>query len=112
MHEFGMIEQLVHQVAGVCAKRGIRQARVLKVRHGPGLVEEALRQAFKVQCAGTALEGARLALEEKSVVIVCDCGTKVAIDTADHHIPYVMCQSCQKVHPVSGLDLLEVVDVG
>jgi Zn finger protein HypA/HybF involved in hydrogenase expression len=112
MHEFGMIEQLVHQVAGVCAERHIGQAHVLKVRRGPGLVEEALRQAFKVQCAGTVLERARLELEEKPVVIHCECGVQVAIDTTDHHVPYVMCQNCQKVHPVSGLDLLEVIDVG
>lgn len=122
MHEFGLVDQLIAAFLAKARAAFPSGVRRLRVRYGPGLDEESVRQAFRAESAGTPLAGAELALEAIPAEVVCSCGTRVTPfprehshadgETHDHGLPYMDCGRCGTVHAIPSFDVLEIVDAG
>jgi hydrogenase nickel incorporation protein HypA/HybF len=106
MHEFSVARSLISVVLRELERlhaRG-RVARVfVTVGELSGVVPEALRLAFDLAAAGSALEGAELCVEEVPLVLHCD-----ACDRQWHATePFLACEECggMRVTVVSGREL-------
>jgi hydrogenase nickel incorporation protein HypA/HybF len=66
MHELSIATALVEVACEEAEHRGLARVEALHVRIGPlaGIVKEALLFSFDLAAAGTAIEGARLEVEE------------------------------------------------
>ena len=111
MHEFGMVDEFIHQLVATWKDKPGGRAPVIRILYGPGLVEDSLRQAFEVHTLGTPLEKARFEFHKKVVSVPCACGTLVreGVEAAD--VPYAICPDCQHVIAIPGFNVLELVDV-
>ena len=118
MHELSIAVSLVEIACAQLPRLG-DGARIaaLHVRIGPlaGVVAEALRFSFDVAAAGTAVEGARLDIEEVALTAWCDrCGGGRRIDS----MQLLQCPDCGASTPriLTGreleLEALEVFDDG
>jgi hydrogenase nickel incorporation protein HypA/HybF len=77
MHELSIAVSLIEVASEEAARLGAARVHALHLRLGPlsGVVKEALAFSFDVASAGTALEGARLQIEEAPVRVFCArCG--------------------------------------
>lgn len=77
MHELAVCQALVQQLEEVSTANGGGRVELVRLRIGPlsGVEAELLRHAFPVASAGTAAEGAELAIEAAPVRVQCkDCG--------------------------------------
>ena len=110
MHEFGMVDE---SIAGLVARwnslRG-RPEQAIRVRYGPGLNEDSLRQAFQVHTAGTCLEGAQFVFIKKAIPLTCVCGTHLEVGEGTPDSPYAICPECLSVRTIPGFNLLEILD--
>jgi len=72
MHELSIAISLIEMASEEAERLGVRVA-ALNVRLGPlsGVVREALLFSFDLAAEGTAVEGARLEIEEVPVVVFC-----------------------------------------
>jgi hydrogenase nickel incorporation protein HypA/HybF len=76
MHEMSIAIGLVEAVEEKAAELGAR-VEAVHVRLGPlsGVVREALEFCFEAAANGTSIEGARLAIEETPLLVICAvCG--------------------------------------
>jgi len=110
MHEFGMVDEFIHQLVSRWTSGKEKPAKVMRVLYGPGLAEESLRQAFEVHTVGTPLEKTSFEFRKKSVSVPCQCGTLVREGTEEADFPYVICPDCQHVIPIPGFNVLELMD--
>jgi Zn finger protein HypA/HybF involved in hydrogenase expression len=111
MHEFGMVDDFIHQLVATWKNRTSDRAPVIRILYGPGLMEDSLRQAFEVHTLGTPLEKARFEFRKKVISVPCECGALVreGAETAD--VPYAICPECQHVIVIPGFNVLELLDV-
>lgn len=72
MHELSIAISLIEMASEEAERLGVR-VEALNLRLGPlsGVVREALLFSFDLAAEGTALEGARLEIEEVPVVVFC-----------------------------------------
>lgn len=75
MHELSIAIGLVQLACEEASRQGDVRVDALHLRLGPlaGVVREALLFSFDVAAAGTAIEGATLAIEEVPLVVRCPC---------------------------------------
>jgi hydrogenase nickel incorporation protein HypA/HybF len=75
MHELSIALSLVEMAAEEAERLGGVRVEVLHLRLGPlsGVVREALLFSFDLAAEGTAIEGARLEIEDVPVVVFCPC---------------------------------------
>jgi hydrogenase nickel incorporation protein HypA/HybF len=68
MHELSIANALVELACEEAEHRGLHRVQALHIRIGPlaGIVKEALLFSFDLAAAGTAIEGARLEVQESS----------------------------------------------
>jgi Zn finger protein HypA/HybF involved in hydrogenase expression len=111
MHEFGMVDDFIHQLVESHGHGSKKPCQVIRVGYGPGLKEEYLRQAFQVHAMGTRLEKVRFEFIKNTVQIPCECGAILKEDEEPAGVPYVVCSKCQSVRPIPGFDVLELIDV-
>jgi hydrogenase nickel incorporation protein HypA/HybF len=73
MHELSIALSLIEVASEQIARRNLAQVEVVHLRLGElsGVVADALVFSFDVAAAGTALEGARLAIERVPVTVHC-----------------------------------------
>ena len=72
MHELSVALSLIEAVEEEAERHAGRvQAVHLKLGRLSGVAGEALVSAFEMACEGTAIEGARLVIEEVPIVIYC-----------------------------------------
>lgn len=73
MHELSIAHQLVEMAAEAAREAGMGKVHAVHVRLGvlSGVVKEALLFAFDVAAQGTAVEGARLVVEDVPVKVFC-----------------------------------------
>lgn len=109
MHELSIAHAVVSTVTAALPEPGVRVTEVrLRIGKLAGVVPQALHFAFDVACAGTALEGARLTIEDVPVTINCPtCGEHELDGIRDFTCP-VCGQPCGDV--VAGKEL-EVASV-
>jgi Zn finger protein HypA/HybF involved in hydrogenase expression len=110
MHEFGMVDEFIHQLVARWMNTKKKPRKVIRVLYGPGLAEESLRQAFEVHTVGTPLEKTVFEFHKKPVSVPCQCGALVREGTEEADIPYAICQDCQHVIPIPGFNVLELID--
>lgn len=112
MHEFGVAEELVREIARRAERDGVRHVREVRVRRSSVFAEGPLRQAFEILTLGTPLEGAALAVEEVSVEHVCEgCGRARRL-TCDDLIGHVfICPDCGTAREIDEAHGLEVLGV-
>jgi Zn finger protein HypA/HybF involved in hydrogenase expression len=110
MHEFGMVDEFIHQLVSRWTKGKEKPAKVIRVHYGPGLVEASLKQAFEVHTVGTPLEKTSFEFHKKPNSIACQCGALVQEDEEAADVPYAVCQDCQHVMPIPGFNVLELID--
>jgi len=131
MHEFGIVDQMIQELAAQWEGRRPPALESILLRYGPGLSEESLRQALQVHAGGTVLEGVRLQFEKKLVQFSCLCGAVMKPDHVpngnghsqddhdnhhpahedgdhDHGMPYCVCAECGRVCPIPGFNALEI----
>jgi hydrogenase nickel incorporation protein HypA/HybF len=97
MHELSIAMSIVEMAEEEAAKRGVQVAAVhLKLGTLSGVVKESLLFSFEIACQGTALEGARLEIEDVPVTGYCPrCRTPVRVES----IQWFVCAECRA--PVS-----------
>jgi len=113
MHEMGIVLQIV-EIANASLPADLGDARVaainLKIGKLAAVVPESLRFCFNVAIKDTALEGAKLAIEEIPVVAKCnDCDAQWTIVE-----PVFICKTCQSgsLEILSGRELdIESIEV-
>ncbi|MGI8608828.1 MAG: hydrogenase maturation nickel metallochaperone HypA [Candidatus Dormibacteria bacterium] len=73
MHELSIAQSIVEMVDEVAHREGAARVATINLRLGAlsSVVEEALQFSFELVAAGTAAEGARLAVEKVALVIFC-----------------------------------------
>ena len=113
MHEMGIALQIVEiATASIPADSGdVRVEKVhLKIGKLAAVVPESLRFCFDVAVKDTALDGARLVIEELPVVARCkDCGHRWTIDA-----PVFKCENCDggSLEILSGRELdIESIEI-
>lgn len=115
MHEMGIAQQLIN-IAMTSLPADLAGVKVevlnLKVGKLTAVVPESLRFCFDIASQDTPLAGAKLAIEEVPIEVVCqDCGAQTLIETA-----HFVCGQCQggQLEIVAGRELivssLEVAD--
>ncbi len=86
MHEMGIAQQVIHiALAALPPECAGAKVEVLNLRIGrlTAVVPESLRFCFDIASQGTPLAGARLAIEEVPIEVLCkECRVKSRIDTA------------------------------
>jgi hydrogenase nickel incorporation protein HypA/HybF len=106
MHELSVCQALLDQVEGIAHDRNACEVTEINVRVGPlsGVEPELLQQAFRIACAGTLAEGARLNLSSMPIRVHCrTCGAETEAVPAR-----LVCGECGdwRTRLVSGDDLL------
>ncbi len=115
MHELSIAISLIEMAAEKAEQMGGVRVEALHLRLGPlsGVVKEALLFSFDLAAEGTAIEGARLEIEDVPVVVLCPCCD------AERRLPSIQhfhCPVCNTPTPdvVRGRELeltaLEVTD--
>ncbi len=87
MHELSIAMSLVDAACEKAAELGGVRVEILNVRLGAlsGVVREALEFSFELATQGTAIEGARLAIEEVPVTVHCPrCDRDLALPSIQH----------------------------
>lgn len=77
MHELSIAESLIKIIREEMAKHGLTKLLNVKIVYGQisAIVPEALETAFEVLTSGTPLQGARMEVEVKPMVVRCrQCG--------------------------------------
>jgi hydrogenase nickel incorporation protein HypA/HybF len=101
MHELSIAVSLIEMAAEEAEKLGGVRVESLRLKLGPlsGVVREALLFSFDLAAAGTAIEGARLEIEDVPVVVFCqNC-------KAERPLPSIQCFQC----PACGTPTPDVV---
>ena len=115
MHELSIALSLVDLACEEMTRLGASRVETLHLRLGAlsGVVKDALLFSFEAASEGTALQGARLEIEDVPVAIWCQaCAAERALTS----VAYRRCPVCDRVAPdiVRGEELelfaLEVVD--
>ena len=113
MHEMGIALQII-EIATASIPPNLAKVRIEKVNLKIGklaaVVPESLRFCFDVAVKETPLEGAKLAIEEVSVVAICkDCDTQWTITG-----PAFNCANCDSgsIEIISGRELdIESIEI-
>ena len=73
MHELSIAESLIKIIGEEMAKHGLTKLLAVKIVYGQisAIVPEALETAFEVLTSGTPLQGARMEVEVKPMVVRC-----------------------------------------
>lgn len=105
MHELSIATGIVEAVLAEAEARGLGNVTSVYVRVGAlsGIDREALLFSFRIACEDTALSGARLEIEDVSVIIACDsCGAESMTAPAQ-----LQCRHCRSssVRVVQGREL-------
>jgi len=116
MHELSIAMGLVEAACEKVAELGPVRVEALHLRLGAlsGVVRQALEFSFELAAAGTAIEGARLEIEEVAVTVLCPrCEGERTLESLQHF----RCPDCGTPTPtvVRGRELeltaLEVTDL-
>jgi hydrogenase nickel incorporation protein HypA/HybF len=95
MHESSVTKQIVHTVLQEAEKQGAK--RVLEVNLVIGKLSllgiEQVRFVYEILVKGTIMEGSKLLIEERDVLVKCaDCGYERRFsygDASGYHVPNV-----------------------
>ena len=92
MHELSIAASVVDLACEEAEKRGVRVLAVhLKLGPLSGVVKHALLGSYEIVCAGTALEGSRLEIEDVPIVAYCPtCGQRRTIPS----MQLMQCPEC------------------
>jgi hydrogenase nickel incorporation protein HypA/HybF len=72
MHELSIASSIVDLAQEEAEKRSVRVLAIhLELGALSGVVKDALAGSYEIAAAGTALEGSRLVIREKPVVVFC-----------------------------------------
>lgn len=95
MHELSIALSLVDVASEAASRLGPVRVHALHLRLGAlsGVVKEALEFSFEIAVKGTALEGARLEIEDVPVTALCpQCQAERTLDrTLDLHLRCPVC---------------------
>ncbi len=87
MHELSIAMSLVDMASEEAERRGGVSIEAVHLKLGPlaGVVKEALAFSFDIAAAGSAIEGARLVIEDIPLTANCGpCGVERVIATPQH----------------------------
>ena len=106
MHELSIALSLIEMACEEAERLGGPHVEALHLKLGPlsGVVREALLFSFELAAAGTAIEGARLDIEEVPVVVFCqNCKTERPLPS----LQSFLCPACGTPTPdvVQGREL-------
>jgi hydrogenase nickel incorporation protein HypA/HybF len=79
VHELSLAHGIVEIAAEAARRAGATRVEVVRLRVGrlAGVEAGALRFSYEIACAGTVLEGSRLAIEDVPLAIWCaTCGAE------------------------------------
>jgi hydrogenase nickel incorporation protein HypA/HybF len=115
MHELSIAVGLIDLAAEEAARQGNVRVATVYLRIGPlaGVVADALRFSFDLAAEGTAVEGARLEIEDVPVTVRC---ARCAADNTVGDPQRIRCPICGGPATVVGgreleLAAMEVIDV-
>ncbi len=110
MHEYGIVQSLVHAVLPQLEGH-IARVEAVRFRRGSAFSEDALRQAFEALSAGTILEGAEVFIETVNLDFRCRCGHCQVITSDDLIGHMYICPSCGLVKEIDETHDLELIDL-
>ncbi len=113
MHEYALVESMVHKTVSLLDKTGVKPAEVVSVkfRRNSTFSEDALRQSFEVLSKGTLLEGAEVVVETVNLNFQCPCGHHQVVtcdDLVGHMFICPACGTVREVDEAHDIDLIEV----
>ncbi len=111
MHEFGIVQALVHQLLARLDQQQIEGVEAIRFRRGSAFSEAVLRQAFVAVSTGTILEGAELSIETVNLDYRCGCGHRQVITSDDLIGHMFVCPSCGAIKEIDEAHDLELIDV-
>ncbi|HEX2621668.1 MAG TPA: hydrogenase/urease maturation nickel metallochaperone HypA [Phototrophicaceae bacterium] len=111
MHEFGIVENIVHKVLPQLDIQGIKHIAQVHFRRGSAFNEDALRQAYQATTTGTPLEGAKLIIDTVNLDYKCPCGYQQIITSDDLEGHMFICPECGYVHEVDEAHDLELIEI-
>jgi hydrogenase nickel incorporation protein HypA/HybF len=98
MHELSIAVSLVEMAAEETERLGGVRVEALHLKLGPlsGVVRDALLFSFDLAAAGTAIEGARLEIEDVAVAVFCqNCNAERELPSIQHF----RCPVCDEPTP-------------
>ena len=115
MHELSIAVSMIELAEEEAERRGGVQVSAIHLRLGrlSGVAREALESCYEIACAGTALEGSKLVIEEVPIIVSCSrCQTQRAVDSPEWFACPVCGAPAEVVQgrelEVSALELAEV----
>jgi Zn finger protein HypA/HybF involved in hydrogenase expression len=111
MHEFGIVEGIVHDVLPLLENPKVRRISEIHFRLGSAFSEDALRQAYQATTQGTPLEGAVLVIDTVNLNYVCPCGHHQVITSDDLEGHMFICPECGFIYEVDEAHDLELVKI-
>ncbi|HEY3282527.1 MAG TPA: hydrogenase maturation nickel metallochaperone HypA [Armatimonadota bacterium] len=115
MHEYGIVQSLVTEALKQLQDQGVEKVNRIVFRRGSAFSEEALRQTFEAQSAGTVLEGAELVVDVVNLEYHCSCGNEAIVNADDLMGHMYVCPACGAVREIEeahDIELLEIVGEG
>jgi Zn finger protein HypA/HybF involved in hydrogenase expression len=111
MHEFAIVEVLVNSLLEQIRYQNAHNIKCVHLRRGSAFSEEALRQAYDILTASTALSDAELIIETVNLIHNCQCGHKQVITSDDLIGHMFICPGCGLIREIDEMHDLEVVDI-
>lgn len=111
MHEFGIVEGIVHNLLPQLEIQGFKHITQVHFRRGSAFNEDALRQAYRATTAGTPLEEAALVIDTVNLEYSCQCGYQQIITSDDLEGHMFICPQCGYIHEVDEAHDLELIEV-
>jgi Zn finger protein HypA/HybF involved in hydrogenase expression len=111
MREFELVQEIVEHLLEKLEHVHCGQVEAVYLRHGNGISEKAVRQAYKSLAAGTGLERAHIHLEAETIHHACVCGKQYTITSDDLYEHLFVCPYCGMMHEVPQSNSLELLEV-
>jgi Zn finger protein HypA/HybF involved in hydrogenase expression len=113
MHEFAIVESMLSVIQTRLDEIGVEQGEVaaLHFERGSTFSEDALRQSFEIQSAGTLLEHAELIVDTANFEFACGCGHTQVITSDDLIGHMYVCPTCGVVREIDEAHDLKLIEV-
>jgi Zn finger protein HypA/HybF involved in hydrogenase expression len=114
MHEFSAADEFVQALLQSIPRQAAGRLRGVRLRLGPYMHEDPLRQALAMGLEGSPWAGLEISIERASKPVFCECNYLFSFSDINH--PHggepVLCPECDRLVYVNGgpdIELLELL---
>lgn len=112
MHEFGIVEEMIHEISDKLHQQGVERVKEIRFRRDSTFSKDALEQAYEMLSPHTPLEGATLVIEDQIIINKCKgCGYQEPVNENNMLGHYYVCPECGEGVYIDEHHGLHVVDI-